>query len=160
MSRSFDIRASGLVIGTIITASLITTALFGNYTYFGSSDAALLSPANWVAVPVIGFLGGLAGGLFSWAIVRFAAGLPGRTGRWIKRHPVAFAMICGFAVALCGLLSGGASYGTGYAEAKAALHNTAALPSGFAGLKLLATALSSISGIPGGLFSPSLAVGA
>ena len=40
------------------------------------------------------------------------------------------------------------------------LHETGTVPVGFAGLKLVATALSAISGIPGGIFSPSLSVGA
>jgi len=63
-------------------------------------------------------------------------------------------------VAVCGLASGGAVYGTGYEEAHAALHDAHDLPIGFGVLKLIATAFSSISGIPGGIFSPSLAVGA
>jgi H+/Cl- antiporter ClcA len=51
-------------------------------------------------------------------------------------------------------------YGTGYTQVKAALEGGTPLPLGFGLLKLAATALSTISGIPGGIFSPSLAVGA
>jgi H+/Cl- antiporter ClcA len=43
---------------------------------------------------------------------------------------------------------------------KHALEGGAALPESFGILKLLATVLSTVSGIPGGIFSPSLAVGA
>ena len=43
---------------------------------------------------------------------------------------------------------------------KAALEDGSPLPAGFAILKFLATAFAAISGIPGGIFSPSLAVGA
>ena len=160
MSRSFETRTSGLIIGTIVAAGLVAMALLGNYTYFGTSDAMLASATDWIAVPLIGAIGGLAGGLFSRLIVFVSTGVPGRIGGWIKRFPVAFAMTCGLAVAICGLLSGGSVYGTGYNEAKAALHGASTLPPGFGLLKLVATALSSMSGIPGGLFSPSLAVGA
>ncbi|WP_207919185.1 chloride channel protein, partial [Methylobacterium segetis] len=73
---------------------------------------------------------------------------------------VAFAMLCGLGVALCGLASDGTVYGTGYEEARALLHGDAAARLDFAPLKFAATVLSSISGIPGGLFAPSLAVGA
>ncbi|TXN62308.1 chloride channel protein, partial [Methylobacterium sp. WL6] len=85
---------------------------------------------------------------------------PGRAGRWIARHPIAFAGLCGLGVALAGLASGGSIYGTGYEEAKALLHGDSAARLDFAPLKFCATALSAISGIPGGLFAPSLAVGA
>jgi H+/Cl- antiporter ClcA len=60
---------------------------------------------------------------------------------------------------LCATLGNVDIYGTGYEQAKAILRGEE-LPLAFGPLKLIATALSSISGIPGGLFSPSLAVGA
>lgn len=160
MSRSFEVRASGLVIGTIVAAGLTSLAFLGNYTYFGSSNAFLPMGFDWLAVVVCGVVGGLLGGVFSRILVLFAFGLPGKTGKWIGAHPVFFAAVCGGAVAICGLLSDGAVYGTGYAQAKAALHDVEALSVFYAPLKLAATAFSSISGIPGGLFSPSLSVGA
>ena len=43
---------------------------------------------------------------------------------------------------------------------KAALESGTALPHSFGILKFLATALTAVSGIPGGIFAPSLAVGA
>ncbi|HUD53352.1 chloride channel protein [Parvibaculum sp.] len=160
MSRAFEVKTSGLVIGTIIAAGITSMALLGNYTYFGTTGDILLGWRDWMAVPVCGVVGGLAGGIFSRILVLFGAGLPGRAGKLIKDNKVAFAAICGFAVALCGLLSGGAIYGTGYEQAKAALHGTEDLSVIYAPLKLMATALSSICGLPGGIFSPSLSVGA
>jgi chloride channel protein, CIC family len=61
---------------------------------------------------------------------------------------------------MCGLASGDMIYGTGYAQVKAALETGTPLPWNFGLLKLAATAFSAISGIRGGIFSPSLAVGA
>ncbi len=43
---------------------------------------------------------------------------------------------------------------------KTALENGQALPESFGLLKFLATSLTAVSGIPGGIFAPSLAVGA
>jgi H+/Cl- antiporter ClcA len=63
-------------------------------------------------------------------------------------------------VAVCGIASGGAVYGTGYEQAREVLHDQKDLSPLFAPLKFLATVLSSISGIPGGIFAPSLSVGA
>ena len=69
-------------------------------------------------------------------------------------------MICGFAAAICGIASDGTIYGTGYSQVKAALESGSQLPASFSVLKFLATTFASISGMPGGIFSPSLAVGA
>lgn len=160
LGRAYDSRGSALIVATIIAAGLTSLAILGDYTYFGTSDARLSLAAGWLAVPLLGVAGGLAGGLFSRIVIAFARGLPGRAGGMIGRRPVLFAGLCGLGVALCGLASGGTVYGTGYEEARALLHAGNDPRWDFAPLKFLATVLSSISGIPGGLFAPSLAVGA
>ena len=73
---------------------------------------------------------------------------------------LAAAAACGLAVAGCGLLSGGAAFGTGYDEARALVQGGSHAHANFGLFKFLATIASSISGIPGGIFAPSLAVGA
>jgi len=160
MSRAFETRTSSLIIAAVIAAGLTSIALMGNYTYFGSSPAALRNGLDWLAIPLCGVVGGLAGGLFSRILITMARGLPNGLGRAIKRHGLVFALVCGFAVAICGLISGDTIYGTGYAQVKAALENGAPLPGDFGVLKFLATTFAAISGIPGGIFSPSLAIGA
>jgi H+/Cl- antiporter ClcA len=161
LSRSFESRTSGLVVASVIAAGLTSLGIEGNYTYFGTTPAILPSfGSDWLAVPVCAVIGGLAGGLFGRILIVFARGLPGRAGGWISRHPVAFAMCCGLGVALCGLASGDTVYGTGYEQAKAVVHGALPASDMFGPLKFIATTLSSISGIPGGLFAPSLSVGA
>ncbi|TXM90668.1 chloride channel protein, partial [Methylobacterium sp. WL122] len=160
LGRAYEPRSSGLIVAGIVAAGLTSLWLVGNYTYFGTSDATLPLGKGWLVVVVLGAAGGFAGGVFSRLVILFARGLPGRGGRWIARHPIAFAGLCGLGVALAGLASGGSVYGTGYEEAKALLHGDSAARLDFAPLKFCATALSAISGIPGGLFAPSLAVGA
>ena len=160
MSRSFEVRTSGLIIGAVILAGMTSLALLGDYTYFGSTASMLASGSDWLAVPFCGLVGGLLGGVFSRILIAAADGFPALHWKWVTEHPVLFALACGLAVAVCGFLSGGDIYGTGYAQAKGALHGTANLPVYFMPLKFLATAASSISGIPGGIFSPSISVGA
>jgi H+/Cl- antiporter ClcA len=159
MSRSFEARTSGTIIGAVIAAGVTSLALQGDYTYFGTTHAALGSAEGWLAVPLLGVLGGLLGGGFSRALILFGGEMPGRLGVFVKQRPVLFAAVCGLVVAVCGLLSGGAAFGTGYAQARALVQGGSA-PTDFGVLKLLATTASSISGIPGGIFAPSLAVGA
>ncbi|MFI5018898.1 MAG: chloride channel protein, partial [Dongiales bacterium] len=160
LAKSFEINTSGLIIATVIMAGLTSQAILGDYTYFGTAHVGLGQLADWAAVPVCGVIGGLMGGVFSRILIVVLSGFPGLVGRWIKAHPVAFAALCGFAVALCGLASGGSIFGTGYAQARALLDGTAPPPASFGALKFLANVLSSICGIPGGIFSPSMAVGA
>jgi len=159
LGRAYEARSSGLIVAGIVAAGLTSLWLMGNYTYFGTTQAALPLEAWWI-VPLIGVLGGVAGGVFSRLVILFAQGLPGPVGRLIATRPILFAAACGLAVALCGLASGGTVYGTGYEEARTILHGDAPASLLYAPLKFLATVLSSVSGIPGGLFAPSLAVGA
>lgn len=160
MSRSFETRASSLIIAAVIAAGLTSIALMGNYTYFGSSPMTLRNGIDWLAIPVCGVAGGLMGGLFSRILITMARGLPDILAHAMKRYSLLFALICGLAVAVCGLISGDTIYGTGYAQVKVALENGSPLPSSFGILKFLATTFAAISGIPGGIFSPSLAIGA
>src|SRR6201995_4773585 len=114
MSRAYETRASSLIIAAVIAAGLTSIALMGNYTYFGSSPAALRNGLDWLAIPVCGVAGGLAGGGVSRTLITMARGVPGGGGPAIKRNSLVFALACGFAVAICGLISGDTIYGTGY----------------------------------------------
>jgi H+/Cl- antiporter ClcA len=160
MSRAFETRTSSLIIAAVIAAGLTSLAVMGNYDYFGTSAVTLNRGIDWLAIPVCGVVGGLMGGLFSRIVITVARGLRGSVGQAIRRYSVPFAVLCGLAVALCGLVSGDTVFGTGYTQVKTALDSGAPLPDDFGLLKFLATALAAISGIPGGIFSPSLAVGA
>ena len=163
MSRSFEQRTSGLIVGAVIAAGLFSVAMLGDYSYFGVTSATVpLGPA-WLSLIACAVVGGATGGLF----IRFVnilkpgrGGLIGRIGEASRRNPVAFAMICGLGVSLCGLNGDLSVFGTGYEQARIVVHDGAGIDYFFAPLKFLATSLSAISGIPGGVFSPSLAIGA
>lgn len=160
LSRSFEQRANGLVMSAVIVAGLASLALVGNYTYFGQSPADLGGIEDVWAVLICGVGGGLAGGMFSYVLVFTARRGPQLFGGWIRRHPVWFAAACGMGVAILGVCSGGTIYGTGYIEAKGMIEGSHELSWTYGPIKLLVTMLSSMSGIPGGLFAPSLSAGA
>jgi H+/Cl- antiporter ClcA len=160
LSRSFESRTSGLIIGAVIAAGLTSLALLGDYAYFGFTAETLPLGSAWLAILVCAVICGLAGGVFNRIVLFFAAGVPGPAGAAIRRAPVAFAMLCGFGVALCGLNGDASVFGTGYAQASAVVHGGAAIDYWFGPLKFAATTLSAIAGIPGGIFSPSLSIGA
>jgi H+/Cl- antiporter ClcA len=140
MSRSFELRTSGLILGTVVAAGFTSLAILGDYTYFGTTPETLPIGRAWLAVPIAGVVCGLAGGLFSRALVEVSKGLPGRPGRLIKRHPVAFAVLCGLLIVLCATLGHVDLYGTGYEQAQAILKGQGQ-SFAFAPLKLIATAL-------------------
>ncbi|MFY9328367.1 MAG: chloride channel protein, partial [Georgfuchsia sp.] len=103
---------------------------------------------------------GLLGGAFSWLLL-----LPQKSKgfvlwRWRERHPVWFAGLCGVAVALIGWIGGGLSFGSGYSITSHVVSGQLNLPWHAPITRFLATAISYYSGIPGGIFAPSLAVGA
>jgi H+/Cl- antiporter ClcA len=160
LSRSFEERTSGTMLTAVIVAGIASMAVLGNYTYFGHTTATLDLTEAWRPVLTCGIGGGLMGGSFSRVLITFSRGLPNRPGAWIGAHPIAFAALCGLALTMLGQFSGSTIYGTGYEEARGLIEGTKALPASFGLMKLGATILSYISGIPGGIFAPSLAVGA
>ncbi|BAZ95120.1 chloride channel protein [Thiohalobacter thiocyanaticus] len=156
MGRSFEERTSGTLLTAVFLAGITAVALQGNYTYFGTS-AALLAPGEMlIPILVCGVVGGILGGGFSQLLLWSTRRLAG-LGR---RHPYALALTCGLLIAGIGILAGGTTYGTGYAQAQAIITESGESGTGFALLKMLATWVSYLSGIPGGIFAPSLAAGA
>ena len=149
-----------MILATVIAAGLTSLAIVGDYTYFGTTADTLPFGPQWVSLPVVGIAGGLFGGVFSRILIEAGRGFPGAAGRALAARPILFAALCGAGVALCGAYSQNSIFGTGYDQAKSILHGTSQLPWTFGPLKFVATILSSINGIPGGIFAPSLAVGA
>jgi H+/Cl- antiporter ClcA len=160
MSRSFERSISSLVLIAVILAGVAAISVNGTGSYFGTTDAALNGWREWFVVPAAAVSGGVLGGAFCRVTVWSARRLPRLFGGFTARRPIAFAALCGLGVAGLGIVSGGASYGTGYEAAKAALDGGLAHPATFTIAKLGASLLSQMSGIPGGILSPSLSIGA
>ena len=160
LARRFEARTSAVLLSTIIVSGLTAIAFEGNYRYFGKLIVGSVGVAVIPAVLVGGVVCGLIGGGFSHLML-----LPQRQGHtpfWQmrKRHPVWFAGACGLLVALIGIASSGLSLGSGYSITAAAIDGQVHLPWYTPIARYAATAISYFSGIPGGLFAPSLAVGA
>ena len=71
-----------------------------------------------------------------------------------------FAALCGLAIAVIGLATQGATFGSGYAHTRAMLDNTDHLSQFYVLFKIAATWLTTWAGVPAGIFAPSLAIGA
>ena len=160
LGKSFEQRTSGTVIFTVMLAGVASLGLLGDYTYFGRDTVAITGWPDVWAVAICGVTGGLLGGGFSRLTIFGAKRMGDLWGGRIGRHPVVFAAVCGLILAVLGVLTGGAAFGTGYANAKTLLAGVQSMPFGYGLLRIASALLSGISGIPGGLFAPSLSAGA
>ena len=160
LAGAYEHRFSGALLTAVMIGGVVSLGLVGDYAYFGKMSTSLPLGESWLAVLATGVVGGLAGGAFARTIIFTATGLSGPLGTWRRRFPVAFACACGLVLALIGLASGDAVYGTGYAQAREIIAGTHTITPWFGVDKWLANAVSYAAGIPGGIFSPALAVGA
>ncbi|NIF68878.1 chloride channel protein [Burkholderia sp. Ap-962] len=161
LTRSFSARASGVLITAIIIAGVIALGMNGNYTYFGTIEAGMQFP-RLVALAVLAtaVLTGIAGGLFVWLLLNTGRWLPARLLAMYRGRPVMFAALCGLVIAVVGLLSGGTTFGSGYVEARGLLDGHSQLSLFYPLTKMISMVASYLPGIPGGIFAPSLSIGA
>jgi H+/Cl- antiporter ClcA len=107
---------------------------------------------------LVALVAGSRAGCFSRLIVASARGLPDRFSRWRAQHPLRFAAGCALAVAVIGIVTGGATAGAGYAPTRHAggAANTGRLHPA----EVLRHLAVGVDGRAGGVFAPSLAIGA
>jgi len=161
LTRSFEQRASGVLITAIIFAGVVALGINGNYTYFGTIDVGTHSPDMLVfAVLITGIVAGIAGGVFCWLLLNTRRWMPAPLLELRDGRPVLFGALCGLVVAVVGVVSGAQTFGSGYAEARGLLEGHVHLSIMYPVLKLVSTVGSYLSGVPGGIFAPSLAIGA
>ncbi|HEY2395765.1 MAG TPA: chloride channel protein [Rudaea sp.] len=160
LAGAYEHRFSGALLTAVMIGGVVSLGLVGDYAYFGKLSTALPLGESWIAVLATGVVGGLAGGLFARTILATVTGLTGLLGKLQRVSPPAFAAACGLALALIGLASGNAVYGTGYEQARAIIAGHDTITLWFGVDKWLANVVSYAAGIPGGIFSPALAVGA
>jgi H+/Cl- antiporter ClcA len=156
IGRSFEKENASVIVRTTIVASLMSIAVLGDYLFYGTIQVSLLSVRQWLVVPAIGVAGGLLGGCFASALLWVGP----HYGQAYRARPLVMALALGIGLGALGLLSDGMSYGSGYPEARRILIDGASLPWWFLPTHAAASFLTLVSGIPGGLFDPSLTSGA
>ncbi len=150
------------ILGAIVLAavsSVVTMRLFlGAEPLFRIPSVGVLRWQELVAYAVLGILGGIASVAFSKAI------------GWLRpKVKASSAILQFFYPGIAGLLIGFIAFagfpqvmGAGYDFMDQAMHDqyTWQILGTLAGLKILATTLSFVSGTPGGMFAPTLYIGA
>lgn len=160
LGRGIVLRWERQILLGVLAAGFIQVAIQGNNPHFsGFHGSELENMLVWVLA--VGLVCGVVGGLFARVLYRGAAAYaPYRIRGWIRRHPLVLAAVMGLLLAAIGTLYHGQTFGTGYNEASGALRRMYDAPLGVAAAKWAATVFSYWAGIPGGIFTPSLTIGA
>lgn len=160
LGREVMLRWERQILLGVLAAGFIQVAIQGNNPYFsGFSGGALDNMLGWVLG--CGLACGIAGGLFGRTLYLGATAFaPVKWREHIRRHPLITAALIGILLAAIGTLYQGKTYGTGYHEAAQALRGIHEAPAGLAVAKWFSTVLTYWTGAPGGIFTPSLTIGA
>lgn len=160
LGRGIVLRWERQILIGVLASGFILVAIQGNNPYFSGFHAQELKHMlAWVLL--CGLICGIAGGLFSRFLYKGATWLAPKSWRgWMRKHPILLAAVLGVLIAIIGTYYHGQTYGTGYAVASEALHRSYEAPVGIALGKWLATIFAYWAGIPGGIFTPCLTIGA
>lgn len=148
----------GSVVLSAISSVVVVRWFLGSEPLFRIPPVSLVRPTELIAYAVLGVVGGVAAVIFARAIGSLRPLLKARA-RWTQYFQPALA---GLLIGLIGFLGAPQVMGAGYEYIDQAMHDqfTWKMLAVLAGLKILATTLSFVSGTPGGMFAPALFTGA
>jgi CIC family chloride channel protein len=147
----------GSIVLAAVSASVVTRTFLGDEPLFRVPDFQLMDPSELIVYAGIGLMGGLLGAFY----IRGMLWIRARALRLPPPVATALPFAAGLAVGVVALWMPGV-LGAGYPVVDAALHDEFAWPMLLAlGLaKAALTAFCFGAGVPGGLFAPTLFVGA
>jgi H+/Cl- antiporter ClcA len=157
LAAAYEQRMTLLVMAAVLVSGMVSLGVAGDYVYFGVMRDTLGVGQALAAAPVAGIIGGLAGGLFARLMLAAGTTMRGPVAA-MRSRPVLFAGLCGLVTAVVGV-STGLTWGTGYQTANAVIGG-GDVPLWFGLAKFVSTLATAVSGLPGGIFAPSLSVGA
>lgn len=157
LAAAYEQKMTLLVMTAVLISGMVSLGLSGDYVYFGAMTNTLPLRQAIFVTPIAGIIGGLAGGLFARLMLDFSRS-QARPLLRIREHPVLTAGVAGFVVAGVGCATG-LTWGTSYEPARLIITGVDA-PSWFGPAKFVSTLATAVSGLPGGIFAPSLATGA
>jgi H+/Cl- antiporter ClcA len=158
LASAFEQKVAVFVMAAVMISGLVSLGVGGDYVYFGAMSQALPLRDVLLVAPIAGLGGGALGGLFSRALIALATSTQ-RLPSALRARPLLLAGGCGLVVAAAGVLTHGQTWGTGYEQTRHLLAGGHA-PLWFGPARFVATLATAVSGAPGGIFAPSLSVGA
>jgi len=148
----------GSVVLSAISSVVVMRWFLGSESLFRIPPVELKRPSELIAYAILGIVGGVASVIFSAGITYFRPKCKGMAPWTQYLQPAAAGVLIG----LIGYLGAPQVMGAGYEYMDEAIHGhfTWQFLAILAGLKILATLLSFVSGTPGGMFAPTLFIGA
>jgi CIC family chloride channel protein len=148
----------GSVVLSAISSVVVVRWFLGAEPLFRIPPITTVKPVELFAYAVLGLVGGFAAVIFAKLIAFFRPRLRALP-KWTQYFQ---SSIAGLIIGLIGYLGAPQIMGAGYEYMDQAMHDQFAwqLMAIFAGLKIIATTLSFVTGTPGGMFAPALFVGA
>ncbi len=148
----------GSVVLSAISSVVVVRWFLGAQPLFRIPSLSAARPTELIAYAVLGVIGGIAAVIFARAIAYFRP-LLRALPKWTQYLQSALA---GLLIGLIGYLGAPQIMGAGYEYMDQAMHDqfTWKFLALLAGLKIVATTLSFVSGTPGGMFAPTLFIGA
>jgi chloride channel protein, CIC family len=148
----------GSVVLSAIASVVVVRSIFGPEPLFRIPPVGVIRPAELLAYAVLGVAGGIAAVVFAKGITYLRPRLT-LLPRWTHYLQPALA---GLIIGLIGYFGAPQIMGAGYEFIDSAMHDqfTWRMLGVLAGLKIVATTLSFVTGTPGGMFAPTLFVGA
>jgi len=148
----------GSVVLSAVSSVVIVRSFLGSEPLFRIPVTTFKRPSELIAYAVLGIVGGFASVMFAKSIGYLRPRLKALP-RWTQYLQPALA---GFLVGLIGFLGAPQIMGAGYGAMDEAMHGQYAWKflAILAVLKIIATTVSFVSGTPGGMFAPTLFIGA
>lgn len=148
----------GAVVLSAVSSVVVTRWFLGSSPIFRIPPVELIRPAELLAYALLGIIGGFASIIFSKSIAALRPKLKAAPPWTQFIQPAA----AGFLIGLIGYLGVPQVMGAGYNVIDRAMHEqfTWQFLGILAGLKILSTTMSFVSGTPGGMFAPTLFIGA
>jgi chloride channel protein, CIC family len=148
----------GSVVASAVSSVVVMRWFLGSESMFRIPAVELRRPSELIAYAALGVVGGVASVVFASGIATFrpkCKALP----PWTQYFQPA---IAGLLIGVIAVMGAPQAMGAGYEYIDQAMHGqfTWQFLAILAGLKILATLLSFVSGTPGGMFAPTLFIGA
>ena len=148
----------GSVVLSAVSSVVVMRWFLGSEPLFRIPVVEMTQPSELIAYAVLGIVGGIASVVFASGISTFRPALKALP-RWTQYFQPA---VAGLLIGIIAVLGAPQVMGAGYEYIDQAMHGqfTWEFLAILAGLKILATLLSFVSGTPGGMFAPTLFIGA